>query len=300
MEYRYESLMMISGGSGITPLYAIIREIIFQSSTTEGNNMKLPKIQLVCAFKKSADLTILDLLLPAGYSNTLSHISQIELQIEAYVTREKEQRTNNIGNDQKPLQNIIWFKPNPQDTPISSALGPNSWLWLAAIISSSFVLFLLLLGIVTRFYIYPIDHNTGKFYNFSFYALWDMFLVCACIFLVSSVAFIWCKKQNAKEGKQIQNLEVGNTPETSPSSLFCVAADRELESLPNHSIVQSIKVHYGERPNLKSKLLYFNSSYIYHIVTQILSFGEEEKNLINRYCNKFIIYIQYIYYENLI
>lgn len=236
---------MVSGGGGITPMISIIREIIFQSSIQNGKHV--PHVHLICAFKNSADLSMLDLLLPI--SGSPAEISGVELQIDAYVTREKEK--DPIDADDQKLSQTIWFKPNPLDTPIAEALGPNNWLWLGLIISSSFVLFLLFLGLVTRYYIYPIDHNTGEVYHFSFTALWDMFLVCFCIFAASSAVFLRCKRLNAMEGRQIQNLETTTSPV--PLS-YGADDDKELESHPHQSLVQAMNVHFGVRPDLKSKL----------------------------------------------
>uniref|UniRef100_A0A803PQ98 ferric-chelate reductase (NADH) n=1 Tax=Cannabis sativa TaxID=3483 RepID=A0A803PQ98_CANSA len=211
---RHEALIMVSGGSGITPFISIIREIMFQSTIP---NSHVPRVVLVCAFKTSADLAMLDLLLPISGSHA-EQISQIELQIEAYVTQENEQPTIEA---QKTIK-TTYFKSNPMDRPISSTFGPNSWLWLGAIISSSFVLFLLVLGLVTRYYIYPVD-NSGGFYHYSY-----------------------------RYTKQIQNVEMG-TPTSSPAAWSYVVGDyREVESLPNQSLAQAIKVHFGARPDLKS------------------------------------------------
>lgn len=102
-------------------------------------NCHVPQIRLVCAFKNSIDLTMLDLLLPVS---------------------------------------------------VSEALGANNWLLLAAIISSSFVMFLILLGIITRYYIYPIERNGDAVYNYTFKVLWDMFLAFACICISSSFVFL--------------------------------------------------------------------------------------------------------------
>ncbi|KAK7853929.1 ferric reduction oxidase 4 [Quercus suber] len=237
---RHESLVMVSGGSGITPFISIIREIIFRSQSEE---LDVPPVLLICAFKNLADLTMLNLLLPISDTNT--QISKMQLQIEAYVTRENEQT---FTDTQKHLQ-TIWFKSDPFDSPISAALGPNNWLWLGAIISSSFVMFLLILGIFTRYYIFPIEQETYEPYHFTLRALWDIFLVCTCIFIASSAIFLWCKKQNAKEYERILNLKAP-TPPTSPWSQFYVA-DRELESLPHQSLVQATKVHFGTKPDLK-------------------------------------------------
>ncbi|PRQ60156.1 putative ferric-chelate reductase (NADH) [Rosa chinensis] len=209
---RHKALVMISGGSGITPMISIIREIIFQSTKPDCH---VPPVRLICAFKNSADLTMLQLLLPI--SVTPSNFTQLQFQIEAYVTRETHKQPP--PEPHKSLQ-TLWFKPNQLNSPISLVLGQNTWLWLGAIISSSFVLFLFVLGIVNRFYIYPIDHNT---------------------------VFIWCKRQNAiEEGKRTQNAR--STPTT----------DIELASSPhNHEslIAQATQVHYGTRPDLKKILL---------------------------------------------
>ncbi|KAA8516078.1 hypothetical protein F0562_019257 [Nyssa sinensis] len=241
---RHDTLVMVSGGSGITPFISIIRELIFKSETLK---CKTPQILLICAFKNSSDLTMLDLLLPI--SAIPSEFSKLELQIEAYVTREKQPTTQ---NEQKHLTRTVWFKPNPSDAPITPILGQNSWLWLAAIISSSFIIFLLFMGILTRYYIYPIDHNTNQIYSYSVRTVINMLLICICIAITATAAFLWNKKQNAMETKQIQNME-GTTPEASPNSWF-YNADRELESFPQQSLFQSTNVHYGERPDLKRML----------------------------------------------
>ncbi|KAL5813072.1 hypothetical protein ACOSQ3_028022 [Xanthoceras sorbifolium] len=235
---RHDKLVMVSGGSGITPFISIIRDLLSQASTGK----KTPRILLICAFKKSVDLTMLDLILPV--SGSALDLSHFQLQIEAYVTRDKESKTGN-----KDILRAIWFKPNPADAPVSAVLGPKSWLWLGAIISSSFIIFLVLIGVLTRYYIYPIDHNTNMIYSTSWRSALNMLFICVSVVLTSTAAFLWNKKMYAKETKQIQDLQTP-TPMASPGSWF-YNADRELESLPHRSFVQDTKVHYGERPNLK-------------------------------------------------
>ncbi|KAK9280065.1 hypothetical protein L1049_013750 [Liquidambar formosana] len=131
----------------------------------------------------SSQLTMLDLLHPL--SGTSSGFSNLQLQIEAYVTGEKEPTTQN-----SKLLQTIWFKPNASDAPISAILGPNSWLWLAAIISSSFIIFLILLGLITRYYIYPIDHNRCQIYSYSLKALLNMLIICICIAMTASATVL--------------------------------------------------------------------------------------------------------------
>ncbi|XP_052193504.1 ferric reduction oxidase 2-like [Diospyros lotus] len=236
-------LVMVSGGSGIAPFISIIRELIFASTTLK---RKTPRILLISAFKYSSDLTMLELLTPIA--GNPSELSKLELQVEAYVTREREPPPEKP----KTLQ-TIWFKPAATDAPISPTLGQNGWLWLAAIISSSFVIFLLIMGILTRYYIYPIDHNTYKIYPHSSQATLSMLLMCITIAMAATAAFLWNKKQNAMEAKQIRNNEGGAAPVESSNLRF--GNDRELESQPQQSLSKSIKVNYNGRPELKRILL---------------------------------------------
>lgn len=232
---------MVSGGSGVTPFISIIRELIHTSETLK---CQIPEIHLITAFKNSTDLAMLDIILPI--SSAPLHTSNLRLQIEAYVTREKQPAVQ-----EKNTIRTIWFKPNTSDAPLAPILGQNSWLWLTVIISSSFIIYLVSIAILTRYYIYPIDHNTNRIYSSSSRALFHILFICMGIVITSSAVFLWTKSANAKETTQIQNME-GATPIVSPNSCY-YNADRELESLPQESLAQSINVHYGERPDLKSK-----------------------------------------------
>ncbi|XP_020207228.1 ferric reduction oxidase 2 isoform X2 [Cajanus cajan] len=238
---RHEMLVLVSGGSGITPFISIIRSLLFKAKSEEG---KIPKVLLICAFKKSIDLTMIDLILPV--SATAFDISSLQLQIEAYVTREKQPDMN----DRKFIQ-TLWFKSNALDEPVSAVLGQNSWLYLGIIISSSFILFLLLIAILTKYYIYPIDHNSDLIYPYFSRSSLSMLFMCVSIAIVATTAFLWNKKQN-KDLEQIKNIYTSN-PSASPGSGY-QNADKELGNLPLQSLVQTAKVHYGERPDIKKIL----------------------------------------------
>ncbi|XP_074294229.1 ferric reduction oxidase 4-like [Silene latifolia] len=240
---EHESLVLIAGGSGITPYISIIREIIHRSNTQKGH---VPRVQLICAFKHASDLTMLDLLLPVD--STASDLSKIKLEIQVYITRENEPPTA----DSQKLVQTKWFKPSPQDVSIAPVLGRNGWLLLSFIITSSFILFFILLVLVTQYHIYPIDHNTNETYNFAVWVIWDMFIMCVSIILISSVVFLWQKSKMADDQKQVNNVEVPS-PLSSPGSWFG-GGSTELESLPYQSLVQATQVHYEGRPNIQKIL----------------------------------------------
>ncbi|MDD0148590.1 hypothetical protein PSY31_23155, partial [Shigella flexneri] len=74
-------------------------------------------------------------------------ISNLQIQIEAYVTRDTKPKDYSMN------LRAIWFKPLATDEPVSAVLGANHWLWLGLIIASSFMMFLILIGIITRYYV---------------------------------------------------------------------------------------------------------------------------------------------------
>ncbi|KAL2469029.1 Ferric reduction oxidase 2 [Forsythia ovata] len=240
---RHDMLVLVSGGSGITPLISIIRELIYITSTTQSHN--IPKIKLITVFKNSSNLSILDLILPISGITSSESCTNLDLQIEAYITREKGH-----PKDKTKTPQTVFFRPNPSDAPIYPTLGPNSWLWLCAIISSSFLVFLVLLGVFTQYVIYPIDQNTNKLYSYPKKALMNMLFIFSSIVLAATGAFLWNKKRNSSEAKQILDME-----ESATSSSSFVDDERELESLPQQSVIKSINVHYGQRPDLHRILL---------------------------------------------
>ncbi|CAN0902818.1 Ferric reduction oxidase 2 [Linum grandiflorum] len=240
---RHDTLVLVSGGSGITPFISIIREIIYLSNT---KGTKTPKVLLICAFKRSIDLTILDLLLPVSErssTNRTLDFSLAELQIEAFVTREKEE-TEEQGRIQ-----TLRFRSNQADRPVDAALGPNSWIWLGGIISGSFVVYLVLMGLVTEYYIYPIDGNTDQRFSTPAKAALNMLSVCVAIVVSSMIAFLWNMRANGSENVRVAdrerlapNLDEGN-------------AEMEVESQPENAICQATTIHFGKRPNLKRILM---------------------------------------------
>ncbi|KAG6400446.1 hypothetical protein SASPL_137277 [Salvia splendens] len=93
---RHDLLVMVSGGSGVTPFISIIRDLIHTAET-----LKHPTPQILLV----ADLTMLDLILPV--SGAPPHLSNLNLPIEAYVTRQKQPPPQ--VNDKSPR--TVGFNP---------------------------------------------------------------------------------------------------------------------------------------------------------------------------------------------
>ncbi|VVA89639.1 unnamed protein product [Arabis nemorensis] len=245
---RHEALVMVSGGSGITPFISVIRDLI---ATGKNEKCKIPKITLICAFKNSSEISMLDLVLPlSGLESELS--SEIDIKIEAFITREKEAKSESEATMEKIK--TLWFKPSLSDQSISSILGPNSWLWLGAILASSFLIFMIIIGIITRYYIYPIDHNTNKIYSLTSKTILYILVISVSIMATCSAAMLWNKKKHGNvDNKQVQNVDVPSL--TSSPTSWGYNSSREIESSPQESLVKCTNIHFGERPNLKKLLL---------------------------------------------
>ncbi|VFQ76413.1 unnamed protein product [Cuscuta campestris] len=235
---RHDVLVMISGGSGITPFISIIKEVIISSS----QNQKTPKLVLIAIFKSSSHLSTLDLLLPLSTTTPPTIPNHLDIQIEAYITRETKPTT---PQKPKPVRTVR-FKPRASDTPISPVLGPHGWLWLAAIISASFLVYLLLVGVLYQYYVYPMDHGTNLVFPYHTRALLNLLFMCFGIGVSASAAFLWNKKKMAMEANK-KILETGDS-----SSLGSGHDDhQELESFPAQSLNKMINTHYCTRPDLK-------------------------------------------------
>ncbi|KAG9452682.1 hypothetical protein H6P81_005586 [Aristolochia fimbriata] len=274
---RYDSLVMVAGGSGIAPMISIIRELIFRKASLD---RPFPRVILLCAFKRAADLTMLDLILPITTPRVPIDIAQLlRLEIEAYVTRELKEPHYSPGTDQSKSNPVrtLRFKPDPTDVPVSAVLGPCAWLWLGAIISSSFVLFLLIMGIIGRYYIYPIDKNTYMVFPASSRALLNTLVICSVTMGIASIAVLWNKRQNAREVKQVQNMNVSlSAPTTASLGSWAYeekAGGRELESFPqqHYCLAQNTRLHFGSRPDLKKMLKEYEGS-----ITGVLVSGPTE------------------------
>ncbi|XP_031483417.1 ferric reduction oxidase 2-like [Nymphaea colorata] len=237
---RYDTLVMVSGGAGITPFISIIRHLISRNDAPK----EPARLLLICAFRNARDLAMLDLLLPASTSS--SDLCPLQLQIEAFVTREQGRP------ESQALLQTVCFKPTPGDMPISWTLGPNHWLWLGTLISSSFLLFLVLVGCFTRFHTYPREHGTKYVYPVWLKGLFVMFFMCLSVVVVGVAVILWNKRKEPMVDRQVRSMEM-EAPTANRSS-WLYDDGRELASWPNQCSVENVQVHYGARPDFKKML----------------------------------------------
>ncbi|KAK3037532.1 hypothetical protein RJ639_030340 [Escallonia herrerae] len=131
---RYDSLLLVAGGIGITPFLSILQEI---ASAENSGRRKLPSsIQLIYSVKKCEDICLLSAILPLLLDRKFE---QLQLKLKVFVTQEvRYGATVRELFSEFPQAQTIEF-----DTKCSryATYGPDSLHWMAAIVGFSSIVF---------------------------------------------------------------------------------------------------------------------------------------------------------------
>ncbi|XP_024539769.1 ferric reduction oxidase 4 [Selaginella moellendorffii] len=177
----YKTYLFVAGGSGIAPFLSIIKDLLHKVQTKQRTPPE--KIVLVWAVRKLDELDILKTI--SLESICPDFIQTLQIDIQAYVTRqdiegEKQQaRENGVYNEKLDIVRFagratttsVYAEPSPtrdiskikkQVRGISRTQGYKLY---AATILASFLGYMLLAGVIHRYYIFPQDHNTYKAFS---------------------------------------------------------------------------------------------------------------------------------------
>ncbi|EFJ22870.1 hypothetical protein SELMODRAFT_416159 [Selaginella moellendorffii] len=246
---RYQVLVFIAGGSGISPFLSMLKDILY---SIQAKSLTPPKdIILVYTVKTSDELHILNSITPALICPEFAHA--LNIKVQAYVTREQaaDLEQNNAGPKEIQLLKapsirkggpvLIHAEPSPKSVTryaaqqlraISPPLAGRGVVE-AAVIFASFFGFMFLAGIIGRFWIYR--HYTSKDKDF------DRSLGAFLAFLESLFGVIIAGAAIAYVANSVRRKKQW-TP--SPTTMTNVGSPEES--------LKPVSVHYGHRPDFAS------------------------------------------------
>ncbi|KAK2663669.1 hypothetical protein Ddye_002243 [Dipteronia dyeriana] len=246
---RYDSLLLVAGGIGITPFLSILQEI---SSAQNSSRYKFPsRIQLVYVVKSSQDLCLLN-----SISTLLLNQShdKFHLQLKAFVTQEERSNVTirELLNDLSLVKTVRFSSKQSSSYVVH---GPESSLWLAGLIGVSSFVFLVVLiclnhtfissdkkeGVSTEKLMVPsYQKKVSKEKSPSWVA--DLIILASFIIAITSSTLlaIILKWRRLKRQREI--------PPVSPN---------QEKAIETRGFVEEHEIHFGGRPNFEEILSKF-------------------------------------------
>ncbi|KAL6997103.1 ferric-chelate reductase (NADH) [Sarracenia purpurea var. burkii] len=232
---RYDSLLLVAGGIGISSFLSILHEIDYFAQTT-GRRRIPTQTQLIYVVKKSQDTCLLYSILPLLPNQ---RAEQFPLKLKVFVTQEPS----------GPPLRVLLHELSPRvetvdfDTQCSNfaSKGLGNLLWMAAIVGFSSFVFIVLLGCFNR--AFPKKASKQKYPS----SVIDLFLICSFIIasVSSTVVAIVLKRRKLNK-------------ECPPS--FPKHGKKELipNSMETTHALEEHEIQYGGRPNFQDVFLQFS------------------------------------------
>ncbi|XP_077229411.1 ferric reduction oxidase 8 isoform X1 [Tasmannia lanceolata] len=231
---RYDSLLLVAGGIGITPFLSILHEVAYRN----GNKKNFAtRVQLIYTVKKSQDLSMLNLILPLLQSQSNE---QEYLRLKIFVTQEERSSTTlrEILPELSLVQTVFF------DTKCSkyTMARPESLVLMAAITALSSVIFFASLLCLNNAFLLSENKATDK-KNPSWVS--DLLIICSFIIAtvsstLATVLFRWRKRNNVIPPV---SLEQAKSTERQCIEARCASDKHE--------------IHYGQRPDFHDILSKF-------------------------------------------
>lgn len=264
---RYEYLILIAGGIGITPFLAILSDILHR---IKEKKPCLPKhILIVWAVKRSQELSLLSMVDTENICPSFS--DNLHLEIQAFITQEtgpqlvgsnfplldkffnefqcfktlkKRSLTSHFGSQEDGNLQLTMHHPKLHDANgkcISSLVATGNNIWSGVYIILPTVGFITLLTLLKAFYIKPYNITTWWFQGL-------LFLICMVTSVVvfgGVVVFLWRRWERKFSGyeKCMDGIDkIVQSQSNAPKS--------EIKTCQT-TLLSSIAKKYGCRPNIQ-------------------------------------------------
>ncbi|XP_078434582.1 ferric reduction oxidase 7, chloroplastic-like [Wolffia australiana] len=232
---KYENLILVAGGIGISPFLAVLRDILHR---VERKSPCQPRnILVIWAVKKSKELSLLSL---ADVQNICpSFPSKLSLEVQAYVTQESHPslEERDFSKDMKVSDSSSLTSSNGGQ--MSSLVGTANNIWAGAYFVASTAGFIISFGMLQKFYTIPLGVISWWYKGL-------MFLICmvgSVVIFGGLTILLWSRfeRGNTKLGEAEADSE--------KDSKISGQADEETAT---PDIVSLTTTHYGRRPDFQA------------------------------------------------
>ncbi|KAL9243116.1 hypothetical protein vseg_017044 [Gypsophila vaccaria] len=223
---RYDSLLLVAGGIGITPMLSILQEI---ASTKSGLRNRYPvQIHLIYVTKKSQDISLFS---PISHVIFTPSSESYYLKLKVFVTQEEKGSSSvrELLNEFSTESSVLYDM-----TRSNYVMGPVNLLWMAAFTGISSVIFLISLCFFNHFFL-PVKTKTSKLKTTS--TVVDLFLMCSFLIAITSTALVAI----ALRMKATKKQEIVSTIDKDDKA-------KKLRSLDDVTTPDDHEVYYGRRP----------------------------------------------------
>ncbi|KAM0944172.1 putative ferric-chelate reductase (NADH) [Dioscorea sansibarensis] len=227
---RYDSLILIAGGSGITPFLSILQDIVAQRIGSK--NTCAVRIQLIYAVKRSEDLSMLAPISLLLLNNESDGFRQLGLKI--FVTQEEKYSATarEILHEMCQVKTVILdVKSSKEDV-----IRPESLLWKATVTVISSLTFLASIVVLNRIF-----GHQGKKASKDKAPSWvnDLLVLCSLMITAASVTIMATFLLKLRNSVKDMCSDSQNNVRTS-----------EIQDVEIRNCQEDIEIYFGKRPNL--------------------------------------------------
>ncbi|KAJ3701662.1 hypothetical protein LUZ61_005367 [Rhynchospora tenuis] len=230
---RYSNLVLIAGGSGVTPFMSILNEISSKDSTT---NWHPTNIVLIYCVKRVQDISMLTPILSI-LCQPAAEIANFKLKI--FVTQEQGSPISALEVLNQPPR-VIKMLPTPTNR--SAGITQEGLIWRAIIAALGFIIFLVSLVFLSDIFIQQVHGKPSRKSNPSWIndlLVFAAFVIAMSCSAIATIIFAQRRSRNNRKAMEIPKMFIEETKGTTDKK---------------NGFLFEPEIYSGKRPNLSEVL----------------------------------------------
>lgn len=241
--HRYDSLLLVAGGCGITPFLGILQEICSSQNVT--NSRDPIRIQLIYVVKEAKQFCMLQ---------SISHLlmnqsaNKWHLKLKMFVTQEREsiKTIKELWRELSEVRTVNFISSSCSNYAVH---GVESLTWIAAAVVVSSIVYMVSLASLNRFLI-PTNQTSKHSKEMTPSSVNDLLVIASfgLAMLCFTLFTVFLRWRRLKKGILLNSGEHGQ-----PLELMINSPDQAMSALEEHEI------NYGARPDFRNVISKFKN-----------------------------------------